>query len=211
MGPMDIELRLATPSDTAAVVDFVLDAGGGLFEQMLEGVIPGVPLRDLVALSVSDEDSSLNFRNCLMAQQNDHVVGMALAFPAVEFGMAGVALDVIPATRLDPIREIMSARIDGSYYLNSLAVVPDATGRGIARQLLETSAELGEALGFSDMSLQVWADNTRARGLYEGLGFTTQRELPAGDAPYLRYRGPMLLMQVAISQLLSALRRREPR
>jgi len=201
-GLMDIALRFATPADTKDIVGFLLDAGGGLFEHLIDGVVPNVPMRDMVAVLVTDEHSPFGFRNCLIAQQQDAPIGMALSYPAAEFGLPQVALGAIPQERLDPVREIMSARIEGSYYLNTLAVSRAAGGQGVGQLLLETTAELGQAQGFTTLSLQAWTDNGPALRLYERLGFTTEKLIEAGPSSHLRYRGPMALMSVPIARLL---------
>ncbi len=201
---MDFDFRFATPADTNVIVGFLLDAGGGLFEQLIEDVVPAIPLRDLVAVIVADDQSPFNFRNCLMAERTGRCVGMALCYPAAQFGLPPIALGAIPEERLEPVREIMQARVEGSYYLNTLAVAREAAGHGLGQLLLKTAAELGRGEGFETISLQAWTDNETAFRLYERLGFTVDRLIEAGPSTYLRYQGPMALMSAPIDTLLAA-------
>jgi ribosomal protein S18 acetylase RimI-like enzyme len=53
-----------------------------------------------------------------------------------------------------------------------MATHPDARGRGAAREVLAALARWAAEHGAGHMYLQVEYDNTRARRLYEGAGFT---------------------------------------
>lgn len=55
--------------------------------------------------------------------------------------------------------------------IHDLAVVPEVRGRGVGRQLLAAVEEQATSLGCCAITLEVRADNTIARGLYERFGF----------------------------------------
>jgi ribosomal-protein-alanine N-acetyltransferase len=57
--------------------------------------------------------------------------------------------------------------------LDRIAVVPDARGHGLARELLAELLDRARDLGAERMLLEVAADNTAAIGLYESCGFDT--------------------------------------
>ena len=50
MGGGEIVLRAARPEDAAAVAELMLEAGGGLFEFLLEDLVPGKTPVDLLAM-----------------------------------------------------------------------------------------------------------------------------------------------------------------
>lgn len=56
-------------------------------------------------------------------------------------------------------------------HVEVLAVDPGARGRGVARALMEAAESWARAQGFARISLNVWVQNERARGLYEHLGY----------------------------------------
>ena len=56
-------------------------------------------------------------------------------------------------------------------YVEDLAIAPDARGKGVARELMEAVEDWTRAQGYRRIRLAVWAQNERARGLYEHLGF----------------------------------------
>jgi ribosomal-protein-alanine N-acetyltransferase len=53
----------------------------------------------------------------------------------------------------------------------TLAVAPDARGRGLGRALLRAAIIRAEEMGARAIFLEVGADNPQALALYEGLGF----------------------------------------
>jgi len=64
-------------------------------------------------------------------------------------------------------------------YLYSLWLDPRVRGRGLARRLVGTALDWARRSGVRTVTLRMAADNSVARSLYEGFGFT---EVP-GDAP----------------------------
>jgi GNAT superfamily N-acetyltransferase len=73
-------------------------------------------------------------------------------------------------TQLYPL--FSSVRAVRMYLLNDLFVVPDARRCGVARALLEASAEHARALGAAGLSLSTAVDNIPAQALYESLGWS---------------------------------------
>ncbi len=56
-------------------------------------------------------------------------------------------------------------------HVEDLALAPEAEGRGLARGLMEAVAAWARGRGRRRVSLNVWAQNRRAIGFYERLGF----------------------------------------
>jgi len=56
-------------------------------------------------------------------------------------------------------------------HIEVLAVDPGAQGRGVARALMDAAESWARAQGSRRISLNVWVQNGRARGLYEHLGY----------------------------------------
>ena len=56
-------------------------------------------------------------------------------------------------------------------HVEVLAVDPAARGRGVARALMQAAESWARRQGFARISLNVWMQNERARGLYEHLGY----------------------------------------
>lgn len=56
-------------------------------------------------------------------------------------------------------------------HVEVLALAPEAEGQGLARRLMTAAESWAAGLGYRRMSLNVFATNTRARGLYQRLGY----------------------------------------
>ena len=56
-------------------------------------------------------------------------------------------------------------------HIEVLAVDPAAQGRGVARALMHAAESWARDEGFTRISLNVWVQNERARGLYQHLGY----------------------------------------
>jgi len=63
-------------------------------------------------------------------------------------------------------------------YLSNLAVREGCRRQGVARRLLQTAEKLSLDWGFQELSLHVMTDNTRARQLYQTMGYQLQRVEP---------------------------------
>lgn len=56
-------------------------------------------------------------------------------------------------------------------YIENLAVAEGATGRGIARALMEAAESWAAGRGYDQVALNVFAGNERARAVYARLGY----------------------------------------
>lgn len=191
---MPVSLRLAQVEDATVVVESILEAGAGLFESLLNGLLPGLGAKQLLRVAVTDEASAFCYTNAILAELDGAVVGMILCYPADEFGLPPILESVLPRRRLEPMREVLTSRVEGTWYVNSFVVRADARGRGIGRLLLGFAAELAGELGFDRLSLHVWADNEKAVALYRAAGFETVRNIPVEPGEGLHHEGGMLLM-----------------
>jgi ribosomal protein S18 acetylase RimI-like enzyme len=56
-------------------------------------------------------------------------------------------------------------------HVEVLALAPEAEGQGLARRLMDAAEAWAKGLGYRLMTLNVFATNVRARGLYDRLGY----------------------------------------
>jgi ribosomal protein S18 acetylase RimI-like enzyme len=59
-------------------------------------------------------------------------------------------------------------------HVEVLAVDPRARGRGVARALMDAAESWARGEGMRRITLNVWTQNERARGLYEHLGYAPE-------------------------------------
>ncbi|MGM0586470.1 MAG: GNAT family N-acetyltransferase [Pseudomonadota bacterium] len=87
----------------------------------------------------------------------------------------GVGEDMPAAFR--PLQELENLAV-GSWYVNVLAALPDARGRGFGTRLLELAERTAAAEALEALSLIVAEDNAGARRLYERMGFEEAARRP---------------------------------
>ncbi len=165
----DILLRPADPDDSPTMAPLLVEAGGGIYEFLLDGVVPGMGVTELLVPGLAAREGSFSYRHCAGAVDGDSVVGVAHAYPAD--WMRSVDRSYLPPDRLEHIRTFDEAQDWGSYFLSALAVTAPWRRRGIAARLLDWVEERARAGGFDRITLHVWADNTPARRLYTRHGY----------------------------------------
>jgi ribosomal protein S18 acetylase RimI-like enzyme len=174
---MDVSLRFGEATDAPLIADYALKAGGGLFEFLLDGVLPFVTAESLLRLAIVNDDSVLHYSNSVLAEFESRPVGMILCYAASSYGIPQILEGLVPRSRLDQVREILSSRIENSFYVNTLIVEDAVRGQGVGRLLLNFAAALAQEQGHGTLSLHAWADNLRAINLYRESGFAVAREI----------------------------------
>jgi ribosomal protein S18 acetylase RimI-like enzyme len=76
---------------------------------------------------------------------------------------------VLGFIHLEPSPDPVTAAPAG--YVSMIAVVPEAEGQGIARQLMTAAEDWAREQGYRCLSLDVFASNDRARRFYDLLGY----------------------------------------
>lgn len=195
---MEFEFRFGTGADAPLIADLVIEAGDGLFESMLDGIVPGVGAREFVRMAVNADESPLSFANAILAEANGEVAGLALGYPADEYGLHPLLKSLVPNRRLDPLRNLFASKVDNSWYLNTLVVQEKARGQGLGRLLVRACAEVAGEAAFQSISLHAWKNNTAALSMYSALGFAPVEDV----AVSLRTRGErdcgMVLMKAPL-------------
>ena len=200
-----VELRLGTAGDTRFVAEQMLRASGGLLEQLLDDIMPGIGAQPLLglALAINQADSAFGCDNAIIAERGGQPCGMALCFPAADYRLPEAVTAIVPSERLGRIEALIASCPEGSFYVHSLCVLPHAERTGVAHRLLHAAAELAAAQGLPRVSLHVWCGNSPALTLYESLGFRTGRALAIEATPRLRWAGPVVPMVTGTRDLLA--------
>jgi ribosomal protein S18 acetylase RimI-like enzyme len=107
-----------------------------------------------------------------IARADDHLIDAALDRPSAETlllvadGVDGVPVGALLATtRSDYFTQQPHAHIE------VVAVVPEAAGQGVAKQLMQGAEMWARTRGYTHVTLNVFATNTRAQGMYVHLGY----------------------------------------
>jgi len=153
---MDYQLRKATAQDKDAILN--------LFPRLADFDIP--TNRNPKHLWESDAKMFLEW--------------MAGSRPDVDVSVAVSDKKVIGVAIVSEQKELLSD--EPSAHLEVLALEKSAEGFGVATALMNESDKLAKKRGAKSMTLHVFANNTKARALYERQGF---------DGELLRYIKPL--------------------
>lgn len=199
------DLRLGTPGDTRMIAEYMLLAGGGLFEQLLEDIVPGTAAEPLLALAlaINQPDSPFTCENAILAEIDGRSCGLALCFPSDDYRLPDTVTAFVPLARLARVEVLIQSCLSRSFYIHSLAVAQDALRRGVAKRLLHAVAELATAQELGTVSLHVWHGNAPAMALYDALGFEEQCTVVVPHSPRLHWDGPVALLAADTAMLLT--------
>lgn len=197
---MTLDIRFGQAEDTHAIADYIITAGNGLFEHLFDGLLPGMSAREVVRMAVADGNSSLNFSNAILVEENGRLLGCCLTYPAEDYGLPPVIRTMLPNKRLAPLKALFESRLEKTLYVNTVVVNEDARGRGVARLLMETAFGLAEEMDADGLSLHAWTDNLSAITLYQSFGFDIVEEITIGESRHLPKGGSMALMHAVASQ-----------
>jgi len=140
--------------------------------------------RQTMTRLVAREDSQYSYTNTLVAMDGERVVGIAVSYDGALLRPLREAF--LTAAREDFGRDFSQMDDEtqaGELYLDSLAVLDNYRGRGIATRLLQLTIEKARQLGIPATGLLVDQGNPRAEQLYRRVGFQCVGEATWGGHP----------------------------
>jgi ribosomal protein S18 acetylase RimI-like enzyme len=194
----EVSFRFGHADDIAAIASLISVAGNGLFEYLLDDLVPRLSAIDFLKYAVSDSESPFSYANAILAERDDEVLGLALCYPGEEFGLPWVARRLIPSKRVEKIQALLDCKLDGTLYLNSLAVVESVRKMGAGRKLLGCVGELSQYLSLDTVTLHVWDKNEAAIRIYHEAGFKTNKFVHVVPDERLPFEGGMLQMEAKV-------------
>ncbi|WP_369094746.1 GNAT family N-acetyltransferase [Candidatus Rhodobacter oscarellae] len=94
----------------------------------------------------------------------------------------------------------LERRSVGTRYINALAVFPRFRGHGIGTTLLRAAETQALAAGYTQLSIQVYAQNIGATRLYARSGYVEDARSPVRGHPCQPYyTGDVLLLKMQVS------------
>lgn len=196
---MEVLYRTGLRDECARLAELIHEASAGIAEYLYDGLVRGSTSIELLARGLAIEDHPHCYRNTVVAEAGGGIAGVALSYPAAAHRLTPAMWRFFPAERLESLRPLYEARLDGSFFLDAMSVDPAWRRRGIGRGLVERTKETARKNGFGTLSLLVFEDNAPAVGLYRRTGFEVVREVRIARIPRLRYRGVSLLMQACLA------------
>lgn len=161
----------ATQDDADAIAAIVIAANGGLVEQLLDGLIPGLKSATILSATFIKGEGPYRTENVICARENERLTCMLFAYPASEHCVPPLLESFIPAKRLNPIRPVLETSVPGSLYINTLWREPALRGTGHTAALVLEAESLCRAGGFDRLSVFCWNDNDEDMAIWTQQGF----------------------------------------
>ncbi|MBL8667539.1 MAG: GNAT family N-acetyltransferase [Rhodospirillales bacterium] len=187
-----VQLRPARPEDAGLLGEMLVEAGGGIFEVLLEGLVPGLTPAQMMAEAARREAGGFSFRHATVVEVDGIAAGSLTAFPAGLFGSE--TSELIPPDRLVYLAPMQQMLDRGSWYIAALAIRSEHRRRHLGGRLLRASFAAAREQGFPRISLHVWAKNVTALGLYLCLGFDETGSARVPEHPLLRHGTTLLAL-----------------
>ena len=141
-------------------VEEILESNGISYEQLHESM----------TTIAAAEETIYSYENTIVAEVDGKVVGAMCAYDGEDYQrLKQPIVDVLGAdSGFAQLRETEA----GEFYLDSVGVLPEYRGRGIASRLFKAQCERAASLGHKIAGLIVDVDKPQAEALYARLGFT---------------------------------------
>ena len=195
---MNVIYRVARKEDSYRIAELDYVASGGASEYLFHDLVPDLTPIQVIASGLESDFYPHSFRNVIVAESNDEIIGMALSFPAKFHCIDDEMRNFIPSERLEHFKEFFSVRVDNSYLIDAICVDKEYRNKGIGESLLEKTIEKASKEGFSLLSLIVFADNHKAIKFYKDHGFVTLRKIELKEHELIPHIGGCLLMSLEI-------------
>ena len=168
---MTAHIRQASPEDAAFLNRIIDMASEGVVPAMFENMAPpGMSGDEVGLMMIRDETGPFTYRRSHILEEEGAPAGGMITFQLSEEDTAEDP--TMPACFL-PIRALERQAI-GAWYINVIATLPEARGRGHGRALLEFAETLARDAGRGRIALVVAETNKPARALYASFGFKEQ-------------------------------------
>ena len=160
---LDPPFRLATPDDAPALAVLVNEAGHGLpLHLWTTWAAPG---EDPWEIGRARQAEKAAAGRIVVADEGAGVLASLTGYVAAQ-----EEIDADTPDLFVPLIELEN-EVPGSWYVNVLATLPEARGRGLGAALLNVAERIAEGERCGRMSVIVADDNAGARRLYERQGY----------------------------------------
>ena len=127
-------------------------------------------LHESITLIAASEETIYSYENTLVAEIDGKVVGAMCAYDGADYQR--LKQPIVDALGSDCGFAKMKETEAGEFYLDSVGVLPEYRGRGIASKIIEAHCERAASLGHKVAGLIVDVDKPQVEALYSRLGFT---------------------------------------
>jgi ribosomal protein S18 acetylase RimI-like enzyme len=192
---MTITYRTGKPEDCRDIANLMDQASGGIIEYLYHDLFVELKPAEFVANNLLKSEYPYNYNSAIVAEKDGKVVGVSYSYPSSYHGLTKSTKDLLPHDRQDHLADFFSARIENSWFLDSLGVDASCRKLGIGDRLLKMTIHRAREKGFNSMSLLVFADNKKATRLYRKNGFIIAEKVEVQRHRLIPHDGGCLLMK----------------
>lgn len=186
---IDVVIRTARRDDSRRIAELLRMAADGVADYIWSALAaPGEDLLDVGARRYAREDADFSYRNAVLAERDDAVIGFVLAFAMPPRTQDAAEPEADPVLR--PYAEL---EVPGSLYIAGIAVQEGFRRHGIATRLLTVARERARTEALYGLSAIVFAANTASRRLFQRQGFAVIDRRTVVPHPLIRHTGEALL------------------
>ena len=162
-------IRRARKEEAAQIAELFMLAWP--VEEILESNgIPYKQLHESMTAIAAAEETIYSYENTFVAEVDGKVVGAMCAYDGADY--MRLKQPIVNELGADSGFAQLKETEAGEFYLDSVGVLPEYRGRGIASSLFEAQCERAASLGHKVAGLIVDVDKPQAEALYARLGFT---------------------------------------
>ena len=165
---MDVIIRQAHKEEASQIAELFMMAWP-VDEIMESNGLTREQLHEAITLIAASEETIYSYENTLVADINGKVAGAMCAYDGADYQrLKQPIVDVLgPDCGFAKMKETEA----GEFYLDSVGVLPEYRGRGIASRIIEAQCERAASLGHIVAGLIVDIDKPQVEAIYTKLGF----------------------------------------
>ena len=190
-------IRQAEASDAESLAKLINLAGEGIPNWLwTRACVEGQTPLEIGIQRAKRKTGGFSYTNALVAAPHGNPIGMVLSYAITEAPNENP--DDLPAP-IAPFVALEKLSVN-TWFINALAVYDDAQNQGIGTQLLAAAEDLARRDSLTEMSIQVYSQNTRAVLLYERNGYNLAASEPVRQHPCPPYyTGDVLLLRKSLA------------
>ena len=192
---MSITIRPAKLDDIEAIVPYIQMASGGITEFLLQNLVEGMSVSDLIEIALTDENTTYHYRHILLAEYEGSIIAASNFYPSEHHGVPEILRSYIPKEKLNHIAPYFTSTVDASLYIHTLAVAPEYRHTSCGVILGKAIEDIAKKQKKQCLSAHVWKDNTLVIQGLKMAGFKTAQRINIPYHPNLPHNGGMVLLK----------------
>ncbi|MGD2186658.1 MAG: hypothetical protein PVI71_11050 [Desulfobacterales bacterium] len=145
---MEITYRTAKKPDCMLIAEMIDIASGGVVEFLFHDLMPEHTPVQIVAHNLERSQEAHTYKNAIVAEADDRIVGMALSFPSHFHEVTAEMRQYFPAERLEHLSDFYAARVEDSFFFGCLMRGPKVAQKGYRKSTYISDKEKSQTKRF---------------------------------------------------------------